>query len=481
MTVRVRFAPSPTGALHPGSARTVLFNYLFARREGGTFILRIEDTDRARLGESSLESILDGLRWLGLQWDEGPEVGGPHAPYFQSERLEIYRRQVNRLLESGHAYPCFCTRERLDALRQQQQTAGRPTRYDRHCVGVPAEDVAARIEAGEAHVVRMLVPAGTTTVTDLVRGALEFDNGSQDDQVILKSDGYPTYHLASTVDDHQMAITHVIRGDEWLASSPKQVMLYQMLGWTPPLFVHLPLVLGPDRTKLSKRHGAAAVLEYRDAGYLPQAMNNFLALLGWSPGTEQEFFDLRTLSQAFDLGRVQTSPAVFDQAKLDSVNGRHIRAMPVDALAAALRPFVSDLSEGLLRAATALIHDRIQRLTEAGPLLGFFVHRPTEMPDDIVPRLKDVDQAEGLEQTISVLQDVRQLFEAAPVGPALDQPMRKVAGRRGWKVGDVFMVTRIAVTGSRVTPPLLESAALLGQSECLVRLDFAIGELIGRR
>jgi glutamyl-tRNA synthetase len=327
----------------------------------------------------------------------------------------------------------------------------------------------------------MLVPAGSTTVTDLVRGALEFDNGSQDDQVILKSDGYPTYHLASTVDDHLMLITHVIRGDEWLASSPKQVMLYQMLGWSPPVFVHLPLVLGPDRTKLSKRHAAAAVLEYRDMGYLPQAMNNFLALLGWSPGTEQEFFDLETLSQAFDLSRIQTSPAVFDQAKLDSVNGLHIRAMQVDALAAALRPFVPDLGDALLRAATPMIQERIQRLTEAGPLLSFLVHRPTEMPVDIVPRLKDVDQAEALEQTISVLQDVRQLFEAGPVGPALDQPMREVAGRRGWKAGDVFMITRIAVTGSRVTPPLLESAALLGQSECLVRLDFAIGELRDRR
>jgi glutamyl-tRNA synthetase len=481
VSVRVRFAPSPTGALHPGSARTVLFNHLFARREGGTLVLRIEDTDRARHGEGSLESILEGLRWLGLEWDEGPEVGGPHAPYFQSERLEIYREEVDRLLAAGSAYPCFCTRERLDALRQEQQRAGHPTRYDRHCAGLPPADAAARVAAGEPHVVRMLVPPGSTTVTDLVRGDLRFDSGSQDDQVILKSDGYPTYHLASTVDDHLMEITHVIRGDEWLASSPKQVMLYQMLGWDPPVFVHLPLVLGPDRAKLSKRHGAAAVLEYRDLGYLPMAMNNFLALLGWSPGTEQEFFDLQSLSGAFDLSRIQTSPAVFDQAKLDSVNGLHIRRMSPDDLATALRPFVPDLSDALLRQATPLIQERIQRLTEAGPLLGFLVNRPTEMPLDIVPKLKDVDQSEHLGRTIEVLQDVRQLFESAPVGPGLEQPMRELATRRGWKAGDLFMVTRVVLTGSRVTPPLLESAALLGQAECLVRLDFAIGELICRR
>ncbi|MEA2684084.1 MAG: glutamyl-tRNA synthetase [Chloroflexota bacterium] len=480
MTVRVRFAPSPTGALHPGSARTVLFNFLFAHREGGTFILRIEDTDRARLGEGSLESILEGLRWLGLGWDEGPDVGGPHAPYFQSERLEIYRDHVDRLLEAGSAYPCFCTRERLDALRQEQQKAGRPTRYDRLCAGLPADEVSARVEAGEPHVVRMRVPAGKTTVPDLVRGDLEFDNGSQDDQVILKSDGYPTYHLASTVDDHLMEITHVIRGDEWLASSPKQVMLYAMLGWSPPAFVHLPLVLGPDRAKLSKRHGAAAVLEYRDMGYLPQAMNNFLALLGWSPGTEQEFYDLEGLSRAFDLKRIQTSPAVFDQAKLDSVNGLHIRAMPVAELAAALRPFVPDLPDDLLLKATPLIRERIQRLTEAGPLLGFLAHRPTQLPDDIVPKLKEASREEAAGQAVTALQAVRRLFDSGPLGPSLEEPMRKAAAEIGWKAGDLFMTTRIALTGSRVTPPLLESAALLGQAECLVRLDYAIQE-VGRR
>lgn len=481
MSVRVRFAPSPTGALHPGSARTVLFNYLFARKQGGSFILRIEDTDRARLGEGSLDTILDGMRWLGLQWDEGPDVGGPHAPYFQSERLELYRAEVNRLLATGDAYQCFCTRERLDALRHEQQRHGHPTRYDRLCAALPADEVATRAAAGEPHVVRMRVPEGRTVVRDVVRGDLEFENSSQDDQVILKSDGFPTYHLAATVDDHLMEISHVIRGDEWLASSPKHVMLYRMLGWEPPLFLHVPLVLGSDKAKLSKRHGAAAVLEYRDMGYLPAAMVNFLALLGWSPGTEQDFFTVEQLVAAFDITRVQVSPAVFDIAKLDNLNGQHIRALPTKALALALRPFVPDLSDALLEVAVPLVQERIQRLTEAGPLLSFLVNRPGEILGDLLPKPGSLDDAQRLEQTISVLQDTRQLFETGPIGPDLEAGMREIAGTRGWKAGDVFMCSRVALTGSRVTPPLLESAALLGQAECLVRLDFAIGELISRR
>ncbi|MFN2465189.1 MAG: glutamate--tRNA ligase [Candidatus Dormibacteria bacterium] len=477
MTVRDRFAPSPTGALHPGSARTVLFNWLFARREGGRFILRIEDTDRARLGEGSLDTILDGMRWLGLEWDEGPLIGGPHAPYFQSERLPIYQEEVRRLVQQGSAYPCFCTRVRLDTLRQDQQRAGKPTRYDRLCATLSADERARRTSAGEPHVIRMWVPDGHTAVRDLVRGELRFENSSQDDQVILKSDGYPTYHLAATVDDHLMKITHVIRGDEWLASSPKHVMLYAMLGWEPPAFVHVPLVLGPDKAKLSKRHGAAAVLEYRELGYLPQAMLNFLALLGWSPGTEQDFFSVDELVAAFDITRVQVSPAVFDIAKLDSLNGQHIRALPPVEFVSALRPFVPDLSDDLLAAAAPLVQERIQRLTEAEPLLSFLAVRPTALPDRLVPKLKGFASDEHVSRTIDVLQDLRDLFAKGSVGPGLETPMRELASTHGWKAGDVFMTARIALTGTSVTPPLLESAALLGQAECLARLDFAIGEL----
>src|SRR5438094_4068021 len=269
MTVRVRFAPSPTGGLHPGNARSALFNWLFARHHGGTFVLRIEDTDRSRLVEASLHSILESIRWLGLQWDEGPEVGGPHAPYVQSERLPRYHEVAQRLLEDGNAYHCFCAPDRLEALRQEQQRAGRPSRYDRHCLNLPKDEVERRLAAGEGAVVRMLIPEGRTEPRDLIRELEPVDNSSQDDQVLLKSDGFPTYHLAATVDDHLMEISHVIRGDEWLGSFPKHLILYRMLGWDPPEFAHLPQVLGPDRAKLSKRHGAEPVLAFRDKGYLP--------------------------------------------------------------------------------------------------------------------------------------------------------------------------------------------------------------------
>ncbi len=475
MSVRVRFAPSPTGALHPGSARTVLFNYLFAHKLGGTFILRIEDTDQSRYEASSLDSILEGMRWLGLKWDEGPEVGGDFGPYFQSDRLDLYHRMLQRLIDAGHAYPCFCTPARLERVREEQRKAGQPTRYDRHCLALTDTEIKARIEAGEIPVIRMKVPEGQTVVHDLVRGDLTFDNSTQDDQVLLKSDGFPTYHLASVVDDHEMQISHVIRGDEWLASFPKHVMLYEMFGWTPPAFVHLPVVLGADKAKLSKRHGAASVLDYHDIGYLPEAMVNFLAFLGWSPGSGEEFFTLEQLVGAFDLEKIQDSPAVFDVAKLDSVNGQHIRALPSREFAARLEPFVPDLSAAMREAAAPLVQERMQRLTEAPGLLNFLVHRPESLPDEIIPKKRD------LESTITLLQDLRLLFETAELGVALEPELRQFADERGWKAGEVFMTLRIALTGSPVTPPLLPSAKLLGRAECLVRLDFAIGELICRR
>ena len=475
MPVRVRFAPSPTGALHPGSARTVLFNYLFARKHAGSFILRIEDTDQSRYDPASLESIFSGIRWLGLGWDEGPEKGGDFGPYFQSQRLDLYHAMVQQLIDSGHAYPCFCTPRRLEQLRDEQRKAGQPTRYDRHCLSLGDGEIKARVEAGEVPAIRMTVPGGQTVVHDLVRGDTTFDNSSQDDQVLLKSDGFPTYHLASVVDDHEMQISHVIRGDEWLASAPKHVILYRMFGWAPPVFVHLPVVLGPDKTKLSKRHGAASVLEFRDMGYLPEAMINFLAFLGWSPGTGEEFFKLEQLVEAFELEKIQDSAAVFDQAKLDSVNGLHIRALSPAEFVARLTPFVTDLSPDLLAAAAPLVQERMQRLIEAPGLLNFLVHRPEILPDEVVPKKQD------LAGTITVLQDLRILFEAEEPDESREPALRALAEKHGWKTGELFMTLRITLTGSPVTPPLLPSAKLLGRNECLVRLDHAIGQLIGGR
>jgi glutamyl-tRNA synthetase len=317
----------------------------------------------------------------------------------------------------------------------------------------------------------MLVPPGKTEVRDLLREPLEFENASQDDQVLIKSDGFPTYHLASTVDDHLMQISHVIRGDEWLASSPKQVMLYQMLGWDPPEFAHLPLVLGPDKAKLSKRHGAVSVLDYREEGYLPEAMVNFLAFLGWSPGTGEEFFTLEQLCAVFDLDKVQVSPAVFDRDKLNSVNGHHIRALSAADVAGRLRPFVHGISDGLLEKAAPLVQERIQTLNEADGLLHFLAEAPTRMPLELVPKGRDAAGA------ITVLAQVRALFAAKEVGPEADPELRDLAQRAGWKAGEMFMTLRIALTGSRITPPLLESATLLGREECLRRIDFAIQQL----
>jgi glutamyl-tRNA synthetase len=475
MSVRVRFAPSPTGALHPGSARTVLFNYLFARKHDGSFILRIEDTDQSRSDPASLENILEGIRWLGLDWDEGPEVGGDAGPYFQSQRLDLYRQVVQRLVEAGHAYPCFCTPQRLEQLREEQRRAGKPTRYDRHCLTLTQEEVRARMDAGEKPVIRMKVPDGKTVVSDMVRGDTTFDNATQDDQVLLKSDGFPTYHLASVVDDHEMGISHVIRGDEWLASSPKHVILNRMLGWQPPVFVHLPVVLGPDKAKLSKRHGAASILEFKDMGYLPEAMINFLAFLGWSPGTGDEFFNLDQLVDAFELENIQDSPAVFDQAKLDSVNGQHIRALSVADFAERIARFVPELSPGLRAAAAPLVQSRVQRLTEARGLLDFLVNRPQSIRDEIVPRDKD------LAATIAVLRDVRSMFATEELGEAMEPALRQLAQDQGWKPGELFMTLRVALTGTTVTPPLLPSAQLLGRDECLARIDFAIEELVCRQ
>ena len=451
----------------------MLFNYLYARRHGGTFILRIEDTDQKRLDPTSLDSILEGISWLGLQWDEGPRVGGPHAPYFQSERLDLYRATAEALLAAGHAYRCFCTPERLEALRQEQARAKQPPRYDGHCRNLDPAEVERKLAAGEPSVIRMRVPEGRTVVEDVVHGRLEFDNATLDDQVLLKSDGFPTYHLASVVDDHEMEVSHVVRGDEWLPSTPKHVILYGMLGYGLPVFVHLPLVLGPDRAKLSKRHGAAALLEYRDMGYLPEAMVNFLAFLGWSPGTGEEFFSLDGLVRVFDLEKIQASPAVFDQAKLDSVNGEHIRALDPADLVGRLAAWVPELDAQLLQAAAPLIQTRIARLDEAPALLQFLWTRPENYPDGLVPKNRAATEAS------EVLLAARELFAGSPPGTELEDPLRGLAQDRGWKAGELFMSLRVALTGSRVTPPLLESAALLGREECLLRLDRAIAELLG--
>ncbi|MDI3299684.1 MAG: glutamate--tRNA ligase, partial [Bacillota bacterium] len=325
--VRVRFAPSPTGYLHLGGARTALFNWLFARHHGGSFILRIEDTDRQRSSEASVRAITEGLRWLGLDWDEGPEAGGAFGPYFQSQRQQGYRQAAASLLERGLAYPCYCTAEELELRRKQALAEGRAPRYDRRCLRLSAAERERLEREGRRPALRLLAPdEGVTVVHDLVRGDVEFENAAvMDDFVIMKSDGFPTYNFAAVVDDAAMRVTHVLRAEEHLSNTPKQLAVYRALGLEPPAFGHLPMILAPDRSKLSKRHGAIAVEEFRERGYLPEAMVNYLALLGWSPGDEEEFFTREELVARFDLDRVGRQPAVYDVEKLTWMNAHYLR------------------------------------------------------------------------------------------------------------------------------------------------------------
>lgn len=329
--VRVRFAPSPTGFLHLGGLRTALYDFLFARRNGGTFILRIEDTDRNRLVPGAVDNLVNTLHKLGLDIDEGPGKGGAHGPYTQSERLAVYHREAARLLDSGHAYRCFCTPETLSQMREVQQAKGEFVKYDRRCLRLPEKEIKAKLQNGEPHVLRLRMPDDHTfAFLDLIRGRVEMDSSQSDDQVLLKSDGFPTYHLAAVVDDHYMEISHVIRGEEWLSSTPKHLWLYECLSWQPPLWVHLPLILNPDRTKLSKRVGDVSVESYLDKGYLPEALVNFVALLGWHGADDRELFSLGELCREFSLERVNKAGAVFDLTKLDWMNGWYLRNLPLE-------------------------------------------------------------------------------------------------------------------------------------------------------
>jgi glutamyl-tRNA synthetase len=466
-SVRVRYAPSPTGALHLGGARTALFNYLFARQKGGQFLLRIEDTDRARLQPGSQASIEEGLRWLGMHWDEPPVI--------QSERKAMYQQAAGVLLESGAAYRCFCTPERLEQMRAEQRARHEPERYDRRCRAIPKHESDARAAAGERFVIRQAMPIdGTTSFHDLVMGTVTFRNDTLDDHVLLKSDGFPTYHLAFAVDDHAMRISHVIRGDGWLPSAPKHLLLFQAFNWLPPAFAHVPLVLGPDKKPLAKRHGAKDVLEYRDAGYLPEAVDNFIAFLGWSPGTEQDIFTLDELIRAFDLGKIQASPAIANLERLDWLNGQFIRRLSADQLAARVAPSMPTVSVGALRPLMPLVQERLRTLNEAPEMLRFFFEEPASYrPEQLVPKGRDAAAA------ATVIKQAHSNLDALPdwQPEAIESTLRSLAERQGWSSRDLFMTLRVAITGRTVTPPLIESMSRLGKDRVLARLERAASAL----
>jgi len=470
-----------------GNIRTALFNWLLARHEGGTFILRIEDTDQARIVPGAVEAILESLRWLGLDWDEGPEVGGPYAPYFQSQRLEHYHRASQQLIEAGHAYRCYCSPERLEEMRGEQMRRGVPPKYDRRCRSL-AEDERPKLEAeGVRPVVRFKTPlSGKTAFADVIRGNVAFENDTLDDFVILKSDGFPTYHLASVVDDHLMAITHVLRGDEWVASTPRHVLMYQAFGWEPPLFAHLPIILGPDRARLAKRHGATSVLEFRHRGFLPQALFNFLGLLGWSLDDRTEIISREEFVCHFSLERIVKNPAVFNIEKLTWMNGVYIRDLPSDTLAGHLAGYLEEhlppdiprpIDRSYLARIVPLIQERIKRLDEAAELTDFFF-REGELTYSMADLLgKRFAQAPS--EAASALATVRE--RVAAVEPwseeALEKAIRPLAEELGLKTGDLFGLIRVAVTGRTAAPPLFQTMAVLGRERCLPRLEGAIRRL----
>jgi glutamyl-tRNA synthetase len=471
--IRTRFAPSPTGFLHLGNVRTALFAWLAARSTGGQFILRIEDTDQGRYVPESEAAILETLTWLGLDWDEGPEVEGPHRPYVQSLRTELYREQADRLLAAGAAYWCTCTPERLTAMREAQQLARQPTGYDRRCLGRQVE-VAAERERGVPAVIRLRMPEGISRWDDVIRGPVEFENARIDDQVLLKSDGFPTYHLAVVVDDHLMEMTHVIRSDEWIASTPKHLVVYAALDWQPPRFCHVPPVLGEDRQKLSKRRGARTVLEYAEMGYLPVAVVNAMALLGWSSGTEQELFSREELVAAFSLDRVQASPAIFDPKRLDALNGQHIRRLDTDELIELLEFHLPETSKETRRELVPLLRERMVTLRDAAdlaaPLLG-----PAPWDPDITFPPKKVDA----ETARSLLEDTIAEVEA---GGLMDlEPMRlRLTARleaRGMKARDGFRVLYIAILGHPAGVPVFDAMAFIGPEKTIQRLRAALTEL----
>ncbi|HEX7076815.1 MAG TPA: glutamate--tRNA ligase [Candidatus Eisenbacteria bacterium] len=480
--IRVRFAPSPTGYLHVGGARTALFNYLFARRHGGVFLLRIEDTDRERSTTEAVGAIFEGMRWLGLHWDEGPDVGGPYGPYFQSERLAGYAAAAERLFAQGKAYRCFCDPEDLKRRREAALSRGEPPKYDRTCLRLPRETSDARAAKGEPHAFRFLMPEGATSWEDGVRGEVSFQNATLDDLVILRTDRHPTYNFAAVVDDAAMRISHVIRGDDHISNTPRQIRLYDALGLAPPVFAHVPMILGPDGTRLSKRHGATSVTEYRDAGFLPEAMVNFLALLGWAYDGEREIFTLDELAKVFSLDRISHNPAIFNTEKLEWMNGEYFRSLPVEArvdrVVAHLRgtgaiPESALGDRALLARAVEAVGDRMKRPEHFLDYAAWlFVDRVDPEPGPWADLLAKTLAPAHLEKLADRLQSVEP-FEHDPI----ERAARGLAAEEGVKAGEIIMPARIALTGKKVTPGIFDVILLLGRERTVARLRDAATRL----
>lgn len=478
--VRVRFAPSPTGYLHIGGARTALFNWLFAHKMGGKLILRIEDTDTERLKEDSVSQILTSLKWLGINWDEGPEVGGDCGPYYQSERLDIYKKYAEQLLAEGKAYYCFCTPADLEAQREKQRAAKQPFRYARTCRDLSKEEVEKRIAAGESYSVRVKIPLeGTITVHDLIHGDVTFNMDQFDDFVIVKSNGMPTYNFAVVVDDHLMGMTHVLRAEEHLSNTPKQLLIYEALGWEPPKFGHMPMILAPDRSKLSKRHGATSVEEFRSQGYLAEAIVNYLTLLGWGPGDERELFTLNETVDLFELEQMSKKAAIYDTKKLTWMNGQYLSELPLEKILPEAKAFF--IKDGLVTEDWFTDHEeyfaklvdvvrvRVKTLQEVADASTYFFKDVTEYDAKGVAKHFKPESVAILEQCIAAI-EADDVYDLATTEAAYN----KIAADNDLSLGKVIHPTRLALTGRTVSPGMFDVMVLLGKEKTLDRLHKAV-------
>ena len=471
--VRVRIAPSPTGDPHIGTAYIALFNYVFAKKHGGKFVIRIEDTDQTRYRAESEAMILDAIRWFGIEWDEGPDKGGPYGPYKQSERLAHYQKWAKELVQKGHAYYCFCTSERLAELRKKQTEAKLPPGYDRHCRNLNPEEAQAKIATGTKHVIRFKVPgSGSTAFEDGIRGKVEFENTKLDDLVILKADGFPTYHLASVVDDHLMEITHVIRGEEWVSSTPKHMLLYQAFGWEPPHFTHLNLLRNPDKSKISKRKHPTSILYYKRKGILPEVLRNFLALMGWNPGGDQEIFSTEEMIEKFSWERFSLGGPVFDLTKLLWMNGQYLKKKTDFEWVELLRKNV--FSEDYLLQLIPLVKERVCALEEFIDNTAFFFNGDLPYDEHTLPP-KGVVPKEASVWLLELLEKLEELSSWNVEG--IKQTCENYCKEKGLKPKDLFMTLRVVVSGSGISPPLFETLHVLGKEMTRRRMRLASDNL----
>ena len=484
--VRTRFAPSPTGFVHVGSIRTALFAWLFARQTGGVFVLRIEDTDATREVEGAVQAIMDDLQWLNLLWDEGPDIGGKFGPYIQSQRLEKYKAAAEKLLAGGAAYKCYCSKERLEALRAQQVQNKLPPGYDRCCRNLTPEQRAEKEKEGITPVIRFKTPLqGQTVVHDIILGDVTFNNSIVEDLVLMKSDGYPTYHLANIVDDHDMQITHVLRGEEWMSSTPCHIMLHNAMGYEVPQFAHMPMLLGSDHAKLGKRHGSTSIRQFREQGYLPEAMINFLALLGWSLDDKTEIISREDLIKHFSLERVSKTAAIFNYEKLQWMNGVYIRGLSVADLTGKIFPFIEKylppevkrpIDYQYIRQIAPLIRERISTLKDAATYADFFF-----LDELVYDAAMFTDKKMTAETALTALKSAEEkLSSLESFSPdLLEVTLRNLAEELGIKAGQLFNPLRVATTARDATPPLFETMAVLGKERCLKRIRAALVKLGG--